>query len=395
MRLTFDGSPLLRWAIDLDSQGSALRVEMAFATGAQGAIHAGMPFDVVARPAADTDLLPRAVDDDLARILLGQRELNGVRTFPFHDFVAVGDAQRCVAVLAKGLHAYSAGDDGTLHLTLRRAVEWLTAANLANRIGDAGPFFYVPDARCERTVRHELAVAFCPFPADGAAMQALNAAFQSPPLVVEAQGQGDRQRWDLLRCDVPLSALQVVATGLHARLYNPTPAAAIFPQALPRADVWGKPVPGSVEAAPPRAIVDVLLPAAAQRATQAAPLVIHDGPSWRVGPNRSRPDRAVLARLEQRMAALAAQLADLAPAAQGSTVADRLTREHRRYILAREHAESRLSLLLNERKLAQGESPSPAYLYGVDEEIGAAGLELNRLRIKRRIFDYVVAALDS
>ena len=42
-------SPLLRWAIDLDSQGSNLRVKMTFATGAQGTIHAGMPFDVVAR----------------------------------------------------------------------------------------------------------------------------------------------------------------------------------------------------------------------------------------------------------------------------------------------------------------------------------------------------------
>ncbi|MCB0149411.1 MAG: hypothetical protein KDE01_17405, partial [Caldilineaceae bacterium] len=69
VRLTFDASPLLRWAIELDSQGANLRVEMAFATGGPGAIHAGMPFDVVTRPVADNDLLPRAVEGDLARIL--------------------------------------------------------------------------------------------------------------------------------------------------------------------------------------------------------------------------------------------------------------------------------------------------------------------------------------
>ncbi|MCB0147677.1 MAG: hypothetical protein KDE01_08500, partial [Caldilineaceae bacterium] len=70
-------------------------------------------------------------------------------------------------------------------------------------------------------------------------------------------------------------------------------------------------------------------------------------------------------------------------------------REHHRYVLERELAELRLSLLLNERKLAEGETPSHAYLYDPDDEIAAAGLALNRLRIKRRIFDYVVAALES
>ena len=395
VRLTFDASPLLRWAIELDSQGANLRVEMAFATGGPGAIHAGMPFDVVTRPVADNDLLPRAVEGDLARILLGQREVNEVRTFPFHEFVAVGDARRCVAVLAKGLHAYRAGEAGTLHLTLRRAVEWLTAADLANRVGDAGPFFYVPDARCERRVRHEIAVAFCPFAADSMEMQAINAAYQSPPLLVEAGGHGTRTQWAFLRADTPLSALQVAPAGLHARLYNPTPDAVSLSDPLARSDVWGEAAPGRIESVPPHAIVDVLLPAPPQPASRPAPLVVHDGPAWRVGTNRSRPDPAVLAELEQRMAALTAQLAELAPAAPNRSTADRLRREHHRYVLERELAELRLSLLLNERKLAEGETPSHAYLYDPDDEIAAAGLALNRLRIKRRIFDYVVAALES
>src|SRR5690606_16095465 len=42
VRLRFDGSPLLRWEIELDSQGANLRVEVDFATGLSGTIHAGM-----------------------------------------------------------------------------------------------------------------------------------------------------------------------------------------------------------------------------------------------------------------------------------------------------------------------------------------------------------------
>lgn len=81
-----------------------------------------------------------------------------VSTFPFHDFVAMSDNAGSVAVLAKGIRSYDADGAGTLRLHLRRAVEWLTAADLPHRIGDAGPFFYVPDARCERTVRRKESV---------------------------------------------------------------------------------------------------------------------------------------------------------------------------------------------------------------------------------------------
>jgi hypothetical protein len=62
-------------------------------------------------------------------------------------------------------------------------------------------------------------------------------------------------------------------------------------------------------------------------------------------------------------------------------------------VLQREQAEFLLSLALNRRKLTEGGGLRYEYLYRPDEEIATIGLELNRLRIKRRIFDYVVAAL--
>lgn len=164
VQLHFDQSPLIRWEIDLDSRGTDLRVELAFETAMAGEIWAGMPFDVVRRPVADRDLLPRELPEALDKVLLGQRELDAVSTFPFHDFVAVSDGDSTVAILAKGLRAYRAEEGGVVILPLRRAVEWLTKADLEKRVGDAGPFFYVPDARCERRVRHEVAVAFGRFP---------------------------------------------------------------------------------------------------------------------------------------------------------------------------------------------------------------------------------------
>jgi hypothetical protein len=71
----------------------------------------------------------------------------------------------------------------------------------------------------------------------------------------------------------------------------------------------------------------------------------------------------------------------------------RLRLQHQLYIVQRESAEARFSLLLNQRKLAESETQRRQSLYEPDPEIAAIGLELNQLRIKRRIFDYVVAAL--
>ena len=119
---------------------------------------------------------------------------------------------------------------GTVSLLLQRAVEWLTRADLRDRVGDAGPFFYVPDARGERTVRHEVAVACVPCAGDAMALQQLNAAYQAPPLVVRAEGSGSETSWRLLQENAPLSCLQVVEGNVLARFANPTAsgAAAVY-----------------------------------------------------------------------------------------------------------------------------------------------------------------------
>ena len=112
------------------------------------------------------------------------------------------------------------------------------------------------------------------------------------------------------------------------------------------------------------------------------------GPAWRVGENQGQPDPALIEQLDAEIAKLEAQLVEI-EAQLGEGGAQHLL-QHRYYILKREQYEARLSAQLNRRKLT---SPGHEYLYTLDPEIAELGLQLNQLRIKRRIYDYVVDAL--
>ena len=423
LQLCLDASAVIKWEIELDSRGVDYRVEMEFATGLPGTIAAGMPFDVVQRPVADTDLLPRAITDEqaiaefgsatLASVLLGQRELGAVTTFPMHDFVAINGPDksgtpRTMAVLTKGIRSYSADANGVVTIHLRRAVEWLTKGNLRDRIGDAGPFFYVPDARCERVVRHEVAVAIGSFGPASMEMQAINAAYQNPPLAVHVDGParastGAATARPFLQEAAPLAALTCHGPQVLARFVNPTGHTQPLTHAYTRTNVWGEAV-GEVTSLAPGEIVTVALEAGVQPASTHAgsapgrPVVQLTPAAWRVGDNAGLPDPARLQELLEKIAELDAAQSALdasAPAASGQepSSADQLRRQHREYIQQRERVEFQLSYLLNQRKLAAGGVLDYDYLYQPDSEITELGLALNHLRIKRRIFDYVVAAL--
>jgi alpha-mannosidase len=396
VRLLFDPSPLIRWEIDLLSCGTDLRLELVFDLAREGEIFAGMPFDLVQRPAFDTDLLPRQVPDELGRVLLGQRELNAISTFPFQDFLSISGKENSVTIFAKGLRAYSAGENGRLKIPLNRAVEWLTKPDLEDRVGDAGPFFYVPDGRGERLVSHELAVGFCPFPAGSLELQALNAAYQNPPLVVQVEGQGERTRWQVFHEELPISSLSRIGEKALVRLYNPTSQ----PQSLRRpylqTDVWGREL-GTTTAAGPKQIVTAALDTPISEAKSAhkdsASVSCVTPPKWRVGKNRGSPDPEILAGLENRIAMLEGQVSKVEAQMEAVQGKEQLKLLHRYYVLKRERVELEFSLLLNRRKLGSRAPPGREDLFRVDEEIAALGLELNHLRIKRRIFDYVVQAI--
>jgi alpha-mannosidase len=403
VHLIFDPSPLLRWQIELDSSGTDLCVEMCFSTAREGEIWAGMPFDVVPRSEADADLLPRQAPPQLANILLGQREIGEVRTFPLHDLVAISDQDNSSVVFARGLHTYRV-DKGVLSLTLRRSVEWLTRADLKCRVGDAGPFFYVPDARCERVVHHELAFAILPYPATSIKLQSLNASFQNPPLVVRVNGHGTWKDWEILQESLPLSSLQLQDGSLLARFYNPTDRNVSLSHAYTETDVWGQRKGKTISLAPKKIAtlmldIPIQQPLIADEAND-APVSLLNPPQWRVGLNHGQPDPAIMAQLERKISSLEDQSGQVYHHLARMRVngeADRSLQfrlEHQYYALQRECLEYQLSLLLNQRKLEHRANPPLEVLQQVDPEIAAIGKELNRLRIKRRIFDYVVQMLD-
>jgi alpha-mannosidase len=401
LRLTFDPSPLIRWQIDLDSRGTDFRVDIVFETGHPGEVYAGMPFDVVRRPTVDRDLLPRRLEGSLAAVLLGQRELGATETFPFQDFLAISDGAASAVVLAKGLHAYQADGKGRLTLTLRRAVEWLTKPDLENRVGDAGPFFYVPDARCERSVTHELAAAFVDFGPEDPQLQALNAGFQNPPLLVDSHTAGTRTGWQFFQEPLPLSSLHIADGRVLARVFNPASRPQRLSQALTQTDVSGRPLTTTLTEIPPKSIVTLAIaetPAEIRRtAASGCPadsrVELVNAPTWRVGPNQGRPDPAIIAQLKDRIASLERKVEEAEAQLSQAAPQERYHWQHRIYVLQREQLEYRLSARLNEIKLALQGQITHETLYQPDEEIDAIGRQLNALRIKRRIYDYIVQAV--
>ena len=394
IRLTFDQTPLLRWQVEMDSRGTNFRVEMVFKTAQQGKVYAGMPFDTVERPTVDKDLLPRQLDKALTQVLLGQRELSQVSTFPFHDLVAISDENSSAVVMAQGIRSYRADADGNISLTLRRSVEWLTAPDLQYRSGDAGPFMYVPDARCERMVKHEIAVLFSKASIDEMTIHSWNAGFQNPPLIVTAEGAGNQTEWQFLREDLPLSSLSIYEDKLLTRFYNPTTRNYPLHREYQETTVWGSPQTAT-ETALAKSILTLeiaqelpaLSPAPDERVTSVT------FPEWRVGDNHGLPDPEIIKQLETKIAQLELQLAQVEEQCHNADEKERLLAQHHYYVLKRELYELRLSALLNQRKLALQGLVDHDYLYTPDPEIAKLGAQLNELRIKRRIFDYVVETL--
>jgi hypothetical protein len=397
VRMTFDPTPLLRWKVDLDSQGSNFQVAIVFETAQPGEIYAGMPFDVVKRPAADRDLMNRSLEEGMASVLLGQRELNEVKQFPFQEFVTISDGITSSVVFARGIHAYQAEEDGSISLILRRAVEWLTKTDLENRVGDAGPVMYVPDARCERSVKHEIAVMIGETTINDMVIHQMNAGFQNPPLIVESHAAGRQSNWKVLQENLPLSSLHIYDQKILARFNNPTNKKQVFGEAYQKTNVRGSPEVCVREIAAKEIttvqITGTLPVIDSSLANASVTIVIW--PEWRVGENNGKPDTQIIEQLKVKIIQLGTQLAQIEHDLKHAMEDDHYHLQHAYYVLKREAYELRLSVLLSESKLTVAERSNFAYLFTFDPGLARLGLELNELRIKRRIFDYVVEALSG
>lgn len=390
--LRFDHTPVIGATIELDSSGTAFRADLHFETGiACDAVVAGMPFDMVERPHQDNDLLGVELDPAMESILMGQRETGVVDEFPFHDFIAVEGTDRTWAVLARGNRSYSSDHRGGVSVALRRSAEWLALTGLEHRVGDAGPAMYVPGARCERQVRHELAVVV--LSGDRARSELLrhNEVFQNPPVVAQViGGSGEATRWSVLAEDLPLTSLAMADGELVARLFNPTEQPYELREPRPRRSLRGVDV-GRELIVVPKEIVTIGLQLDPPVSSTAAEVRILNPTRRRVGESRSRPDPAELAALGDRIESLRSELAVNEVALFDASGDETYRLTHREYVLRREQLELELSLELNERLLrSTGEVSIPDE---IDPEIAKLGWALNELRVKRRIYDYVVQSL--
>ena len=378
MRFRFSHTKTVELQIDIDSSGTDYIAELLFSPGQTGTVLAGMPFDVVQRETIDTELFGHEIDAGLARVLMGQREVDEVATFPFQDFVASFENGRSVIVHARGLRAYRVGDDGEIAIALRRSVEWLAKTGLQGRAGDAGPSMYVPGARCERATRHELGVSVVEAPPDSDEFAALCESFRNPPIAVEVVGsEGTCTRWEPLRCNLPITALRFGADGPLARFYNP----AGLPKTLAGIEV------GAREIVELPVILESLngIPAEVS-------VMMHGFAADRGGRSRSLPDESIVEALQEKSLQLWDDAADLRESL-GELTGDAyhlvlhqvLVNERESRELALSAAFNRLRLECPEAEVSLPDAPVPV--------IAELGRSLNDLRIQRRIYDYVAELL--
>lgn len=378
MRLRVSQSQTVEFNIDLDSRGTGFIAELLFDPGQSGKVFAGMPFDVVERERTDTELFGHEIDPGLARVLMGQREVNEVTTFPFQDFVASFRNGRSVVVHARGLRAYRVTHQGAIVVPLRRSVEWLAKTGLRGRAGDAGPLMYVPGARCERITRHEFGVSVVEASPDDQEFAALCESFRNPPIVIEvAKSLGTETRWEPLQSKLPISALRLGDEGPLARFYNPMGAAT----ALNGSEVE------------PRKLIEQRVSVKAPEVGLANPEVrIYGLAADRGGRSQSVPDEGIVEGLREQAEKLSAKAAEVRESLEGLTGDPHHLGVHQALVYERESQELALSAAFNQRRLDYPE----AEVSLTDDEVPAIaelGRSLNELRIRRRIYDYVAELL--
>lgn len=377
MRIRLSRSRTAELDVDLDSRGSDFIAELVIDPGSGGTVFAGMPFDTVERQPADRDLLGHEIDTGLARVLMGQREVDVVTTFPFQDFVATFDGERSVVVHARGLRAYRLTRDGAIALTLRRSVEWLARAGLRGRAGDAGPSMYVPGARCERLTRHELGISIIDASPDAPEFVAVCESFRNPPILMEiTRSQGGSTRWEPVQSALPMSALRLDGGTSQGRFYNPTAVGTSLDDR---------------EVGPSQLVehnVKVQAPDPGPSSPGGTVVRLHGLGVDRGGRSRSAPDEHVVAALRERATQLAAEAAEVRCSLAELEGNEYHLAIHQALVYERESHELALSAAFNQRRLDHPD----AEVSLPDTEVAAIaelGKSLNELRIHRRIYDYV------
>ena len=137
-------APFLRVVVSGENRGEQHRLRLVFHSDvAGGVVWADAAFGAVLRQ-------PIVIDDSEAAME------RAPRTAPLHRYVSLFNQSAGCTVFSDGLAEYEAGDDGTVAITLLRAVGELSRNDLPERPGHAGWPAPTPGAQCIR----EFAAAF-------------------------------------------------------------------------------------------------------------------------------------------------------------------------------------------------------------------------------------------
>ncbi|HEY2003876.1 MAG TPA: hypothetical protein VGH44_02065 [Candidatus Saccharimonadia bacterium] len=393
VKLTFDQSPIIKWQLILLTVGSGFSVALRHNYGHKiPKLNVGMQFDNTERDFQDTNLMERDLSPKMRSLLIGQRDLYQIFTFPFHTYVTPSDNPDHVHLLAKGLRAYQTEQPGIIDLILTRPVDWVMKPGLHKyHSGDAGPKFLVPGARCERETTIECALLVNPDGPGSINFHQMANHFLNPPLLFQVTGSSGRKKSiSLFKETAPISSLHQYHSQRLARIYNPTDQSVPLSETqtiLTRDCV----ADGTASELSPKRIATLRLTQPTPTKLAAGPkpsVTLINWPKYPVGPDMSKPSPESLAQLSQMQDRLQTEHDQLKTEieANGDDSPSRLL--HRFYIITRELMEARLSLEWNLKRLsAKTPTDNP---YTINEELYKMATEYNDMRIVRRMYDYIV-----
>lgn len=398
--IQFDTTPLIKFHLTVKNTARDHRLKMVFPTELQsGKIVAEMPFEYVIRPEFidNTGEIP----SKLRRLLVGARECEKEYSFPMKDFIAITDGSKVFGVMARGLSEYEI-KDGTVFVTLLRAVEWIARSKLKMRVGDAGPAMYTPDAQCLKEIRYEIGIYIGKGDIRNSDLTKWVQIFHNPPVIVRVDESGgkdikDFSLWSLEEENLKLTATKIAedADGIIVRFFNPYDETISLK--LPRiggkifkVDLLENPIIelSNVVKIAPHEIVTLkfrISPSKEQYPLSSFRILT---PKFKPPVGEKTLDAIELETIEllrNRKNTLFNYLEHLKLAINEKegleyyeTMFD-LLRTERTYL------EVSLSLLLNEERLAKGEEKER-----LRKQIEEVGSRLNDFRIKRRAYEYVL-----
>ncbi|MEA3357202.1 MAG: hypothetical protein U9Q67_02110 [Patescibacteria group bacterium] len=395
VNITFDQTPLIKWKIDMDSLGTDFNIKMKFKNIKHKKVLAGMQYDIVERDYEDKDLMPKEIDDEIMKIVIGQREINSVENFPFHDFVILEDDEVVNVILANGLRDYVCREEGQVEIMLRRSAEWMDRKNLrkmTNRLGDAGSELYGVGGRCERKVVHEL--AFMQTPNNEGKCSEIykwNHVFKNPPLIIKNNNDGSMRKLKLFNWELPITALYMNDDKVLVRTFNPTDSKIRFSKKYKSVDPFGKHV-GDRSDICPKEIMTIKLDhvlGEIDGASKKSLIQVSNLPKVRVGRSNSLPSKSAVDYLRKEIKKYKRQIRGLRKELRTVKGKELHKLESEVYTLSRSMYELILSKYVAERQIKTGNKLTKKHVYEYDRKIAKIGKKLNDLRIIKRIYDYV------